>query len=226
MSALLDNIVWHTLCGPHAAHAAGSGDARRYLPGFVPFVGFADPAHPALPALASHVEPGELLYCDGWAGAAPPGWTIVSESVLCKMTWDGGIPAANNVPDAAVLDARHAAAALALAALTQPGPFSLKSIALGEYLGVFEGSQLVAMAGARVCAGGFREISGVCTHPGFRGRGLARSLVVMLLRRQTQRGEIPFLRVMRDNGDVSRFYRRLGFRDYRESVARSFSRDA
>ena len=40
MTPLLDNIAWHTLTGPHARFAAGTGGARRYAPGFSPIVGF------------------------------------------------------------------------------------------------------------------------------------------------------------------------------------------
>lgn len=224
MKNLLDNIVWHTLCGPHANYTTGTDKVRRYVPGFTPFVGFADLEHPDLSALALFVEPGEHLYCDGWAGAAPHGWRIESESIMCKMTWAASTPARDDAPDAVLLDSSHAAAALELAALTRPGPFSLKTMELGEYVGVFDEGRLVAMAGARTCAGGFREISGVCTHPDFRGQGLAKSLVVKLVRRQMRRGEIPFLRVMRDNDHAYRFYRRMGFRDYRESMARIISR--
>ncbi|HVL09045.1 MAG TPA: GNAT family N-acetyltransferase [Burkholderiaceae bacterium] len=68
------------------------------------------------------------------------------------------------------------------------------------------------------------EISGVCTHPDFQGRGLATRLVLKLIQRQMQRRETPFLRVMRDNSAVHRLYRRMGFSDYRESVARVISR--
>jgi ribosomal protein S18 acetylase RimI-like enzyme len=226
MKSLLDNIVWHTLCGPHAAHAIGTNAVRRYAPGFTPFVGFADLDNPDLSALAPYAEPGEQLYCDGWAGVASRDWHIASESILCRMTWDAPAPAGGNAPEAILLDARHASAAFELATLAQPGPFSPRTIELGEYFGVFSEGRLVAMAGGRMCAGRFREISGVCTHPDFRGRGLAGRLVVYLLQRQIQRGELPFLRVMQDNDEVRRFYRRMGFRDYSESVARVFSRSA
>ena len=40
------------------------------------------------------------------------------------------------------------------------------------------------MAGERMHAGTLREISGVCTHPDFQGRGLARRLMRKLVRRQ------------------------------------------
>jgi GNAT superfamily N-acetyltransferase len=221
---LLDNIVWHTLCGPHAKYATGTATVRRYVPGFSPFVGFADLENPDFSALALYAESGEHLYCDGWAGVVPQGWRIESETTMCRMTWDAAMPSRDEAPEAVLLDSRHAPAAFELATLTRPGPFSLRTIELGEYFGVFDRGRLVAMAGGRICAGGFREITGVCTHPDFQGRRLAKSLMVKLVRRYTLRSEIPFLRVIRDNDEVHRFYQRMGFRDYRESVAREFSR--
>ena len=89
---------------------------------------------------------------------------------------------------------------LALALLTKPGPFGPRTIELGEYFGYFDdGDRLIAMAGERMAAAGLHEISGVCTHPEHQGRGLARRLMLKLIRRQLLRGETPFLHVMRAN---------------------------
>lgn len=223
MKQLLDNITWHTLAGPHAKYAIGSDQARRYAPGFSPIVGFADPEHPDFAALASHCAPGEQFYSDGWSGAVPAGWRIDAESTMFKMIWDAAPPAADEAPEAIALGPRHAALALELALLTRPGPFGLRTIELGEYFGCFDGERLVAMAGERMHAGSLREISGVCTHPDFQGRGYARRLMIKLVCRQLQRGETPFLHVMRDNTGARELYRRLGFVDYRESVVRVVS---
>ncbi len=122
------------------------------------------------------------------------------------------------------LGPEHAALSLELARLTNPGPFGLRTIELGEYFGWFEGGQLVAMAGERMHAGPYREVSGICTHPDFRGRGLARRLALKLIRRQMQRGEIPFLHVMADNSDARRLYHKMGFCDYCETTLRIISR--
>lgn len=224
MTHFLDNIVWHTLLGPHARYTVGTDEARRYVPGFPPIAAFSDMEKPNFHALAPYVEPGELLYCDGWAGPAPAGWRIESESTMLKMIWDASIPAADAAPEAVLLGPQHAAATLELATLTGLGPFGLRTIELGEYFGIFDGPRLVAMAGARLCAGGFGEISGVCTHPDFQGRGLARRLAAKLIRRQILRNETPFLRVFRNNAAACRLYQRIGFRYYRESVARVFKR--
>jgi ribosomal protein S18 acetylase RimI-like enzyme len=220
---LLDNIVWHTLTGPHARFASGTDVARRYARGFSPIVGFRDGDRPDFAALAPYCEPGEHFYCDGWTGQPPAGWSIDAESTMFKMVWQGATPPADELPDAVPLRAEHAAAAFELAALTRPGPFGARTIELGDYFGWFERGRLVAMAGERMFAGRLREVSGVCTHPDFQGRGLARRLVAKLIVRQVARGETPFLHVMRENAAAHRLYERMGFGDYRETAVRVVS---
>ncbi len=221
---LLDNIMWHCLTGPHAPYSAGGERARRYAKGFSPIVGFADSAQPDLDSLRAHCEPGEHFYCDGWSGAAPAGWQVDAEATMFRMVWAGGLPAADEgALDARPLGPADAAQALELATLTKPGPFGPRTIELGDYFGVFEGDRLIAMAGERMTAGTLREISGVCTHPGFQGRGLARRLMLTLVRRELQRGETPFLHVMRANEGAHGLYLRMGFRDHVETVVRVVS---
>ena len=80
------------------------------------------------------------------------------------------------------------------------------------------------MAGERMYADTLREVSGICTHPDFRGRGLASRLTLKLIRREMQRGETPFLHVMGDNPTARRLYQQMGFRDYCETTLRVISR--
>ena len=224
MKQLLDNIFWHALSGPQAKFAAGNHVALRYALGFSPIVAFADQLRPDLSALAAFCQPGEHFYTEGWTGTAPAGWQIKVETTMLKMIWEADMPPADEAPDAVPLSAKHAPQALELAELTHPGPFGLRTIELGEYLGVFDGSRLIAMAGERSHAGTLREISGVCTHPDFQGRGLAKRLMFKLIRREMLRNETPFLHVMHDNTGARRLYERMGFRNYKETVVRVISR--
>ena len=221
---LLDNITWHTLAGAHAHHSAGGATARRFAHGFSPILGFADPKHPDFDALSEHCAIGESFYSDGWSGPIPRGWKLDVESTMFKMVWDAPMPPRDEAPDAMRLDPTHAPQALELATLTHPGPFAIRTIELGQYFGFFQGERLMAMAGERMCALPMREISGVCTHPDFEGRGLARRLVAKLVRRELERREIPFLHVMRENSRARALYERMGFRNYRESVVRVITR--
>lgn len=224
MLELLDNIFWNTLSGPQARFAVGAGAARRYAPGFSPILGFARQEDPDFDALLPYCAPGEHFYCDGWSGPAPAGWTIDAEATMFKMVWDAPMPADDAAPDAVALGPQHAPQALELALLTNPGPFGPRTPELGEYFGVFDGGRLLAMAGERTEAGALREVSGVCTHPDAQGRGLAKKLVLKVVRRQLLRGQAPFLHVMSTNTVGHGLYLKLGFRDYRESVVRVVSR--
>jgi GNAT superfamily N-acetyltransferase len=222
-SDLLDNIMWNSLIGPHAKLAAGTGDARRYAKGFSPIVGFRNPLRPDLAALAPFCDPGEHFYCDIWSGPAPDGWQIEHEARMLKMVWEAAMPADDAAPDAIALRAQHAAQAVELATLTNPGPFAIRTIEMGEYFGYFEDSRLIAMAGERMAAGPLHEVSGICTHPLYRGRGHARRLTSKLVQRQMRRGEIPFLHVMSANAGARALYESMGFRTYLETTVRVIS---
>ena len=224
MTHLLDNIVWHALSGPQAKFSAGNDEARRYAHGFSPIVGFANQTEPNFAALAAFCEPGEHFYCVGWSGVVSAGWHVDEETTMFKMIWEADIPPADEALEAVPLGTEHAAQALQLAELTRPGPFGLRTIELGEYFGCFDGKRLIAMAGERMHAGSLREISGVCTHPDYQGRWLARRLMLKLIRREMLRNETPFLHVMRDNIGAWQLYERMGFRKYREVVVRVVAR--
>jgi ribosomal protein S18 acetylase RimI-like enzyme len=218
--APLDNIFWNALSGPQARFSEGTATARRYARGFSPILGFASPQAPDLAAIAPFCGADEHFYTDGWNGPVPAGWRLDLESTMVKMVWDATAPEDDPAPEAIALRPEHAPQALALAVLTNPGPFGIRTIELGEYFGLFEGERLVAMAGERTAAGSMREISGVCTHPDQQGRGHARRLVFKLVRRQLARGLVPFLHVMSANAAGRGLYGRLGFREYRETVVR------
>jgi len=226
MPHLLDNIMWNCMSGPHAKFAVGAGDVRRYAPGFSPIVGCRDPERPDFGTLANYCQPGESFYIDIWSGVAPDGWQIERESRMFKMIWDAPAPPEDAALDAVELDARHAPQALELARLTNPGPFGIRTRELGEYFGYFDGDRLIAMAGERMCAGDLHEVSGICTHPEYQGRGLARKLTLKLVHRQLRRGKTPFLHVMGHNTPARALYAKMGFRDYRETVVRVVKRSA
>lgn len=220
---VLDDIMWEALSGAQRHCSSGNERARRFAPGYSPIAGFPEAERPDFAALREFCEPGEHFYVDRWEGEAPGGWSIEAQSRMVKMVWAGVVPAEDAAPEIVPLGPQHAQEALALAQLTRPGPFGLRTIELGEYFGVFEDGALVAMAGERMQAGPLREISGVCTLPSHQGQGLAGRLMRKLVRRELQRGETPFLHVMRDNAVARALYARMGFRDYLETCVRIVS---
>ena len=100
---------------------------------------------------------------------------------------------------------------LVLTAATEPGPFLPQTIEMGSYFGIrASDGRLVAMAGERLQSTAFTEISAVCTHPDFRGRGYARTLTTFLAAQILAAGKIPFLHVKSENG-AKVVYQKIGF---------------
>ena len=121
-------------------------------------------------------------------------------------TWDGS----RDSHSLRQLTPAEAPAMVALAELTEPGPFRLRTIELGNFYGIFHGNRLVSMAGKRMHIPGFVEVSGVCTHPAARGRGYARTLMQIVIGEIEQSGRTPFLHAWADNPAVH-LYQALGF---------------
>jgi predicted GNAT family acetyltransferase len=87
-----------------------------------------------------------------------------------------------------------------------------QTIQMGSYFGIRANDErLVAMAGHRLQSTEFAEISAVCTHPEFRGRGYSRALVTFLAAQIQATGRTPFLHVKSENG-AKVVYQKIGFR--------------
>lgn len=220
----LSNIIWRALSGTHRRLSAGTDRTRRYARDFPALFGFADPANADFTGFDAHCESDDHLYCTEWTGPAPPGWKVDVDTRVVAMVWRGKRPAFDESIAIRRLDDSHVEEMRALARLTRPGPFARRPMGLGEWLGVFESGRLAAIAGERLQAGDLHEVSGICTHPDFQGRGLARALTLAMVRRQLERGETPFLHVMPENARAKSLYERIGFEVEREVPLRVVSR--
>ena len=123
-----------------------------------------------------------------------------------------GMPAeaSGGVADILTLGAGDVPAMMELTKLTNPGPFAARTRELGTFLGIKIDGRLVAMAGERMKPADHTEITAVCVHPDFRGRGYAQLLLGAVARQIAARGEIPFLHVFSDNDSAIALYRRQG----------------
>jgi predicted GNAT family acetyltransferase len=67
------------------------------------------------------------------------------------------------------------------------------------------------MAGQRLNPAPYAEISAVCTHPDYLGRGYAGKLLLNQAKRIKAASEIPFLHVKSENERAIKVYEKLGF---------------
>ncbi len=222
--AKLDHILWYSFSEGQPQFTIGDDKARRYAPGFSTISANADPENPDFESLAKIWNIGDEFYCDRWSGEPPAGWSVEKETTMFKMVWDAPIPDPVDHTGMVTLGPEHAERALELAIMTNPGPFGLRTIELGDYYGYFDGDRLIAMSGERMSAPPYREVSGVCTHPDSQGRGLAKKLMLRIIRQQMERGEIPFLHVLTHNEVARGMYKRMGFRDHLETTVRVLKR--
>ncbi len=150
MTHPLDRVAWNALTGPHAQFAEGGALARRYRPDIIPFAQARDTSAESLAALAALPKPGEVMVMwDAEEPPLPPGLTSVRTGNVVQIVLTEE-PAAS--PDARIeaLTEADAAEMLALAQLTDPGPFTLKAQTLGTFYGIRLDGRLAAMAGVRM----------------------------------------------------------------------------
>jgi predicted GNAT family acetyltransferase len=211
MIAVLERPVWNTLATRHAMFAVGGDHARRFAPDIGSLAGARDDSPESLRALAELVPSGgTLLLLQADPIVLPPGTTAVTTAGGVQMVSERSLPAPADDRIERMTEADHPAM-LALATLTKPGPFGPRTPALGEFWGIKDAGVLVAMAGERMKHDGFTEVSGVCTHPDARGRGLARVLSAHVAARIAARGDTPYLHAYASNTAAVELYRSLGF---------------
>ncbi|HEY9107499.1 MAG TPA: GNAT family N-acetyltransferase [Roseateles sp.] len=205
----LDRPVWASL--RHQPHW-GFGDerARRFKADINRFAATPDESAESLVALAELVQPGDdaVFLAQVPPIVVPPGLEAVKEALGVQMVATRPLAPDDGV---VVLTDADAADMLALATLTEPGPFLARTHTMGRFIGLRVAGRLAAMAGERMRFPGHVEVSGVCTHPDFRGRGLARRLSAAVTADIQRRDEQPFLHAWVTNTAAIALYESLGF---------------
>lgn len=214
----LDRPVWASLT-THLAPLSQGGELARRFDREVNLFASArdDDTAEALAALAGLVGPGERVFVlQVPTIAVPPGLVAVKRALGVQMVAtrsleaEAAAPLAHGEPIERLGDS-DAADMLALAQLTEPGPFLPRTHTMGAFIGVRAQGALAAMAGERFRLPGYTEVSGVCTHPDHRGRGLARQLSAAVAARIQARGDQPFLHAWKTNTAAISLYESLGF---------------
>jgi hypothetical protein len=180
---LLDNPVYFALLTGDAHRGAGTSHVKFFDEQISPFAGFQegytrgfDELHELLPS------DREILYATRKEISEPKGWKLIQhiaglQFILSELR-SVDIKVAELVP----LQKQHVQQMVELAKLTRPGPFNIRTIEFGHYFGIFDNDKLVSMTGQRLHVVNYTEISAVCTHPDYSGKGYAATLLKHQLR--------------------------------------------
>ena len=190
----------------------GNAETAYYFPEISPFVGLEkwDPTSqqrlfellPAGRTVSTMISPAfELEDC----------FELVFSLMLYQLVCSLPKPFKQVQAPFKALDYSFVPAMIELTALTKPGPFVERTIDFGNYIGVFEADQLIAMAGERLHVPDYTEVSAVCTHPDHSGKGYAAGLVNHLTNQIIGQGRTAFLHVRQDNERAIELYKGLGY---------------
>jgi predicted GNAT family acetyltransferase len=214
MSHILDRPVWTALGSSQAQLCETNGRARRYPPSVIPFASVGDDDPESFAALARLTQRDDMLFIVQAAQfpvKLPRELVSTFDAPVTQMIAEKPLPEIED-PRIGKLNEADAAEMFALADLTKPGPFTHRAQALGDFFGVKEDGRLIAMAGVRFKHPGLHEVSGVCTHPDARGRGLGRLMMEFMCGRIFAEGDQPFLHTFSDNAQAIALYEKLGFK--------------
>lgn len=218
----LDSPILASLRTRHAGFAQG-GDIVRYPADVAPFIAFEEGRDEPAPET---IPDGDTVYGLGPPPAPDPRrWSLRPYAELAQLVCEAPVP----VPDGAAIQALGEADrddVLALTALVYPHYFRSRTMELGRYFGIRVDGRLAAIIGERMGTFAAREVSAVCTHPEFLGRGHARRLLAFLGNDLHASGLQPFLHVSHQNRRALELYLRSGWRLRRDIAFWSLQRAA
>jgi ribosomal protein S18 acetylase RimI-like enzyme len=207
---ILDRPIWSALTTRQEGLAEVNGPARRFPPEMAPFADLKDFTPDAYSALHGLLRAGEpaVLFTPEPVSPPPQQFRILMAAFGEQMI---GTPAdVRSPPPLVALTDADAPAMRELAQIANPGPFGSRTHEMGSFLGIKIQGRLAAMTGERLTPGPYTEMTAVCVHPDFRGRGYAQALLAAVARGILARGEIPFLHVFSDNAAAIALYKRQG----------------
>lgn len=207
----LDHPIWSALTSRQSGLAIGDGVARRFPADVSPLAACVDNTPESVRALRDLIpETGNISVMQRFPPAPVEGVTVAFSGEGVQLVADTfkGAGMDDRMEELGEDDAREM---LDLATLTRPGPFVARTNRMGRFIGIRDQGRLVAMAGERMQLAGFSEISAVCTHPDYRGRGYGGSLLAAVGARLLSEGITPFLHAYASNTGAIALYRRMGF---------------
>lgn len=220
MNHLLDNMIWNAITTGNRDISLVDGEVGHYQPDIAPFAGLKELSKTNLDRLFDLLPSGRRVavsYLDTLT-LDETKWETLQQMEVTQMVYEVPVPAFKTESSDLIvpLGNEHVPDMLELTALTKPGPFFERTLLFGNYFGIFIDGRLAAMTGQRMHPVPYMEVSAVCTHPDFRGKGYAKALMLQVMEIILRHSFIPFLHVLTSNTGAIHLYESIGFRTRRE----------
>lgn len=212
MNHVLHNPVFNALSTTDKHFNIGNESVKFFEEEVSPFAGFADENEKGFEELSALMPQGrKILFAIPTPIKPPQGWQVQHEIEGLQFVYEGSV-INEEFTGIVTLNESHVDEMIALTRLTKPGPFDKRTIEFGSYHGIFEKGILAAMTGQRLHINDYTELSAVCTHPNYLGKGYATLLLKHQLQIILNHNQQPFLHVRADNKRAIGVYERLGFK--------------
>ncbi len=212
MNDVLNNPVWYALNSGNS-HLGNGNDRVKYFDSDVsPFVALRESTSDSFSELYEMLPGRQISFLATPVQLnIPAPWKVITCVRGLQLVHNCIAVKDERIHTTTTLSTTNCAEMVALAKLTNPGPFNMRTIEFGYYQGVFSDAKLAAMAGQRMHALNYAEVSAVCTHPDHTGKGYARQLLTNQVNRILAISDTPYLHVKHDNKRAIDLYLSLGF---------------
>ncbi|WP_295711383.1 GNAT family N-acetyltransferase [Mucilaginibacter sp.] len=208
----LNNPAWNALTSGNKNLSTGTNLVKYFIKDVSPFAGMAENTPENFDTLYNLLPPSTTVAVfSPEEMEIPQPWKTIQQMRVLQMVYTNPAPEAITDVELVPLRDEHIPAMLALTKLTNPGPFFNRTIDFGNYYGIFNDQQLIAMAGRRLQPSPYMEVSAVCNHPDHLGKGYASQLIQHQVRLIKAEDCTPFLHVLHNNVNAIKLYEKLGF---------------
>ena len=209
----LDNPIWNALVEKQADLCLDLGSFKFYPNEYCVFGAFEETSDSS--GLELYAKENPSFFIVGDCPPIPEGLLLESETICLQMIYEGSMNETYR-ESITTLDESHQKDLMDLVNVAFPDYFKKKTAELGQYYGIYKDGQLVSITGERLHMNDYIEISGVMTHPSYRGKGLATEVIKKTTEEIIKKNKIPFLHTAKDNINAIRIYESLGYTTRRE----------